>query len=407
MAKILDRSISPFIQKALATMPVVVLTGMRQVGKSTLLKNDPRFASYKYYSLDDLSLLESFRLRPEIVSELGDKVIIDEAQRCPEILLAIKAAVDKSRLPGRFILSGSANFSLLKNVAESLAGRAVYVHLGPMTRQELSGSPAKPSALLELFQRQTIAHTAPRFSFSPRMVFDGGMPPVVCEKNVSAPIWFKGFIQTYLERDLRDLSAVADLASFNRFMRIAALRTAKILNISELGRDCGQNSTTTSRYMDLLETSFVVRKVPPYLNNRSQRLVKAQKLLIADSGIACSLCGISSTEELNATPYYGALFETFVLQNSIDGILAADPFAQIFYWHIQGRYEVDCIIESQGKLVAIEVKSSSRFNNQDFSPLRTFLETAPKNALGVLVYCGEQTIKIEPNIWAVPVSVFL
>lgn len=272
-------------------MPVVVLTGMRQTGKSTILTSDPRFAGRQYVNLDDLSILEALKENPEPFLATRDIVSIDEVQRLPDLFLVIKKLVDRGRRPGAFLLSGSANLSLLRGITESLAGRAIYHELLPMTRREIAGSTKRKPFLVRFFEKPGVSAAHAVEPVSDSEVATGGMPPVALNLVDDRELWFRGYEQTYPERDLRDIARVENVMGFRRILRLAAHRTARILNISELARDAGLPVKTAYRYPGWMETSFIIRRLHPFRGNRATRLIKSPKLLFTDSGLSNYLCG--------------------------------------------------------------------------------------------------------------------
>ena len=398
------REITNTLKESLENMPVVVLSGMRRTGKSTLLLNQPQFKKRRYISFDDFNTLEAARSNPEELLSGNEPITIDEAQKHPEILNVIKKEVDRNRKPGKFLLSGSANFLLLKKVSESLAGRAVYITLHPFTRREMLGLTKEKPALGDFIDTRAF----PKRNIKPvtiKEILKGGMPSV-CLGQVKKPqVWFRGYEQTYLERDIRTLSQVADLVSFRNLLQLVALRNTKVLNISELARDAKLNVVTTSRYLSLMETSFILSRIPPYLRNKTSRLIKAPKLYLSDTGLSAYLESIKESDLSDTTR--GALLESYVAQN-LAGILSAYyPDSKIAYWNIQGRYEVDFIIEIGGRTIAIEVKSGSRWKESDLQGLKAYL-AGNKNCLGgLLAYNGHEVLKLSKNIWAVPVDLLL
>jgi hypothetical protein len=218
-------------------MPVVVVTGLRQTGKSTLLQRDPSLRDREYVSLDEFAQFQAARREPEAFLRRDRPLSIDEAQRCPELLLEIKRAVDQNRRPGRFLLSGSANFALLRGVAESLAGRAVYLTLYPFTQREIHGDLEAPQILRRLFADGKPPSSRQSSGPDRNEVLRRGLPPVALGDVRSPRVWFTGYDQTYLERDIRDMSRIGDLMWFRNLLRLTALRTAQVLKISELARD--------------------------------------------------------------------------------------------------------------------------------------------------------------------------
>lgn len=395
-----DREAARSLSAALQSLPVAVLSGLRQCGKSTLLTQDSAVSGRRYLTLDDFATLAAATASPEtFLNDSSGPVTIDEVQRCPPLLNAIKLVVDRKRTRGRFLLSGSANLELLAGVSETLAGRSVYLTLHPMTRREIRGQTAAQPAISRLLNGDPLEGTAPAVSNAE--VRAGGMPPVCLGPLDAADFWFRGYVQTYVERDVRQISLITDLIAFRTLVELAALRTAQVLNISELARDAKLSSNTASRYLDLLEASFLIRRLPPFLKNRSSRLIKSPKLYFTDSGLA---------GYLNAGPEQtmsGALLETWLLQNLTAILEAHHPDARVSYWSEQGRHEVDFVIESRRSVWAIECKAASRWSESDLSGLRAFLSRTPQCQLAILAYNGERAVRIEEKLMAVPIGLLV
>jgi len=389
-------------------MPVVVLTGMRQCGKSTLLTHEKALGKRRYVSLDDFAQLEAAKTNPEAFLSGEEPITIDEAQRCPELFNVIKGMVDRERKPGRFLLSGSANFSLLKGMSESLAGRAIYLTLHPFTLREISGGYDKEPFLIRFFRTRKIpTDERSGHPLEASDILSGGMPTVSLGQVRHPPVWFKGYEQTYIERDLRALSQVANLISFRHLMRLVALRTGQVLKISELARDAKMNAVTTSRYLNLMETSFLIRRIAPFLSNRASRVIKSPKIYPADSGLACHLASVDDLAPDSGEPLRGAMFETYAAQN-LAGILEAHrPDARLMYWNVQGRHEVDFVIQSGKEILAIEVKAATRWDKSDLSGLRAFLSATPACKAAILACNGTEAVQIDPMIRVVPLSLLL
>jgi uncharacterized protein len=323
------------------------------------------------------------------------------------VLTAIKREVDRGRRPGRFLLSGSANFALLRGISESLAGRALYLTLYPFTRRELHGRLDAAPLIRCVFEDGALPKLATPKGVTPADVLAGGLPPVCLEQARRPALWFKGYEQTYLERDVRELARLGDLISFRSLLHLAALRTGQVLTISELGRDAKLNATTTARYLSLLEASFVVTRLAPYLTNRASRLIKSPKLYIADSGLAAHLAGIDATRLKPGDPMWGGLLETYVAQN-LAAILEADwPEACLGYWHVQGRHEVDFVVETGRDTLAIEVKAAARWDERDLAGLRAFLDKTPRCRAALLAYGGSDPVRLGDRLWAVPLATIL
>jgi len=404
MTRYREREITRVLVKALDNMPVVVLSGMRQTGKSTLLLNQSQLKDREYLSFDDFDTLELARRNPEQLIAGKKAITIDEAQKCPEILSIIKQEVDKDRRAGRFLLSGSANFLLLKSISESLAGRAVYLTLHPFMRREVQGNTRRLPSIVQFIDKGTFSRREVK-PISWKEINRGGMPSV-CLGEVKDPnIWFRGYEQTYLERDIRSLSQVADLVSFRRLLQLAAFRNTQVLKQSELARDAKLNTMTTSRYISLMETSFVLYRMPPYLGNPSSRLIKSPKLYLSDTGLAFYLSGMRDWD-LNES-LRGSLLESYVAQN-LQGILSVYyPEVKITYWNIQGRYEVDFIIEIGRNTIAIEVKNGSRWQEKDLVGIKAYLNSAKECNAAILAYTGTEILKLKDRIWVVPIHLLI
>ena len=402
------RDISSAVKDGLADMPVVVLTGMRQTGKSTFLQKEPGLKQRRYISFDDFAQLAAAREDPDGFVATDEPVTIDEAHKCPEILGAIKRAVDGDRSPGRFLLSGSANFSMLRGISESLAGRAVYFVLHPFTRREISGAVKRRPFLRTFFDSpgapRTLETVAP---IKPDEILAGGMPSVCLGEVKNRALWFRGYEQTYLERDIRELSQIGDIIPFGNLMGLAALRTGQLLSPSQLGRDAKLNAATTSRYLSLLETSYVVYRLSPYLRNRASRLIKSSKLYLGDAGLACHLAGVGDSRSLLQEPFRGGAFETYVAQNLLGILDAAWPEARLHFWNVQGRHEVDFVIEAGRSCIAIESKSGTRWTDRDLAGLRAFLSATPHCKAAILAYNGTEAVSLGRKLWALPLGTVL
>ncbi len=400
----IDRDIAGAIIEAAGEMPVVVVTGMRQTGKSTFLQNQPEFKGRRYITFDDFAQLEAAKANPDGFVSSNEPLTIDEAQKCPEILIAIKKRVDKKRQHGQFLLSGSANFALLKGVSESLAGRAVYFTMHPMSLREINKKISAEPFLYRFFKSQNVSGIKDARPIKADDILQGGMPSVCLGEVKNRGIWFKGYEQTYLERDLRELSHITDIISFRHLLHLSALRTGQLLSPSVIGRDAKLAAATASRYISLLEIFFIINRMPPYLRNRASRLIKCPKMYISDSGLACYLADIKSLEDEH---FRGAMFETYTAQNLSAIINARWIDAQLYFWNVQGRHEVDFIIETGNKCIAIEVKAAARWTDRDLSGLRAFLSAAPHCIAAILAYNGTESVRLGDKIWAIPVSTVL
>jgi predicted AAA+ superfamily ATPase len=402
------RDISSAVNDALTDMPVVVLTGMRQTGKSTFLQMEPGLKRRRYISFDDFVQLAAAKQDPDGFVATDEPITIDEAQKCPEILGAIKRNVDRDRTPGRYVLSGSANFSMLRGISESLAGRAVYFVLHPFTRREMAGATRRQPFLKAFFDSPRIPQRRNTFvPIKPDEILSGGMPSVCLGEVRNRATWFRGFEQTYLERDIRELSHIGDIISFRNLMGLAALRTGQLLSPSQLGRDAKLNAATTSRYLSLLETSYMAYRLSPYLRNRASRLIKTPKLYLGDSGLACHLAGTGHSVGDLPEPFKGYAYETYVAQNLLGILDARWPEARLYFWNVQGRHEVDFVIEAGRSCVAIEAKSGTRWTDRDLAGLRAFMSATPHCQAAILAYNGTEAVSLGEKLWTLPLGMVL
>jgi len=273
----IPRDITAAVLAILREMPVVVVTGMRQTGKSTFLQNQPELAHRRYVTLDDFAFRAEAKANPEELIAGDTPLIIDEAQRCPELFIAIKRSVDRKRVPGKFILSGSANFLLMKNVSDSLAGRAAYFNMHPFTRRELKRRTNEIPFIREFFESNEAKQTGDYPALQIEDVVRGGMPPMCVHGPKEPKIWFKGYEQTYLDRDIRDLGRIGNIIAFRNLLHLAAFRTGQVLSQSELSRAAKLSSATVANYLSLLEVSCVSYRVAPFMKNKASRLIKSPK----------------------------------------------------------------------------------------------------------------------------------
>ena len=400
-ATTLPRLVAQSLADRLRVMPAVVVTGARQTGKSTLVQ-DLAPGGRRYFSLDDLDVRDAARRDPEALLGGTQPVTLDEVQREPELLHAVKRAIDRRRKPGQFLLTGSANLLLMRRVSESLAGRASYLPLWPMTRREqlrlgrcglwdeLLGTPDED--WLDLLSAQPDEPEDWR-----AVARRGGFPtPAVhLRKAEDRAVWFDGYVRTYLERDLQDLSSIASLPDFRRVMRAACLRLGQLVNQTELGRDVALPQPTVHRYLNLLETSYLLVRLPAYAVNRTKRLIKSPKLYWGDTGVALHLAE-------GAEPG-GAHLENLVLQDLLAWRDARLDRAEVFYWRTAIGEEVDLVIEAGGRLLPIEVKATGRPRLADAAHLRALrVEYGKKAHAGLLLHTGRTLEWLAPDVLAAP-----
>lgn len=400
-APALPRVVASSLRERLRVMPAVVVTGARQTGKSTLAQALTP-GKRRFVSLDDLDVLDAARRDPEALVGGPQPVTLDEVQREPELLRAVKRAIDRHRAPGQFLLTGSANLLLMRQVSESLAGRASYLTLWPMTRGEQQGRgrcgvweellSAGENAWLELLAAQPEEREDWR-----AVARRGGFPTPAVHLSTAheRAVWFDGYVRTYLERDLQGLSAIAGLPDFRRLMRAACLRLGQLVNQTELGRDAALPQPTVHRYLNLLETSYLLVRLPAYAVNRTKRLIKSPKAYWGDTGVALHLSRESEPG--------GAHLENLVLQDLLVWRDARLERAEICYWRTTIGEEVDFVVETGGRLLPIEVKATGRPTLRDAASLRTFrAEYGKKARAGLLLHAGTTLEWLTPDVLAAP-----
>ena len=400
----LPRWLQGQLDLALRTMPVVVLTGARQTGKTTLVQRLQPLR--RYLTLDDLDVLDQAQRAPDSLL-VNPPLTLDEAQRAPDLLLAIKRYVDKTRRPGDFLLTGSAQFPLLRGVADSLAGRAVYLDLSSFCPLEWQGGVAGLFDSLFAVNPDYAPWDAPKAHDAWRQwVLRGGFAPALrCPTDDMRGLWFGGYVKTYLERDLRDLRNIESLPDFQRLMQIAAQRTGRLLNQAEIARDAGISHATCHRYLNLLETGCQIERVQSFTANPTVALVKSPKLFWRDSGVACWLCGIYDLAALAKRNDLGFWLEQAVFQ-TLHAWRAIDPFRRrLSFWRTRGGAEVDFVLEQDQHVVALEVKASSRIGLGDVTSLRQFIEAQAHRAAsvrGIALYGGDDVRFFGADIVALP-----
>ncbi len=394
-------------------MPAVVVSGARQTGKSTLARSFGQVEASsggatsdhggrRYLSLDDLDVIDLARRDPGALVRGSGPTTLDEVQREPELLRAVKREIDRHRQPGRFLLTGSANLLLMSRVSESLAGRASYLTLWPMTRREQTGL-GRCGVWERLFEApdeewlDIVSESGGKQEDWRALARRGGfpVPAVHLDTTQDRAIWFDGYVQTYLERDLQALSSIAGLPDFRRLMRAACLGLGRVVNQSRLGRDIGLKQPTVHRYLNLLETSYLLVRVPAYSVNRTKRLVKSPKLYWADTGLAMHLAQEDEPR--------GAHLKNLVLHDLLAWRDARSERAEVLHWRATTGEEVDFVIEAEGRLLPIEVKATKRPRLADAAHLRTFRAEYGRAARsGLLLHGGESVEWLTPEVLAAP-----
>ncbi len=394
------------VRTALRDTRVVAISGPRQSGKSTLAR---RFARQgrTYLTLDSQPTLAAAKNDPVAFISGLDRVIIDEVQRAPELLLAIKQSVDEDPRPGRFLLTGSANLLAIRTVQDSLAGRVELIPLYPLGRSERLRARA-PQFISKVFQGQL---PPPAESLSGDKLLDlvttGGYPDAVKRRAEGRRNdWYRAYIKSIVERDIPDVADIAGREQIPHLLEICARFAGQLTNLSELGRAIGRDHKTVGQYLRVLEQIYLVKVVPPWSRNELSRLVKTPKLQFIDSGLLTALRGYSTARLRSDRAPVGPLLESFVFSELIKGASWAKERVSIFHYRDKDQLEVDFVLENAlGQIVGIEVKAAASVTQRDFSGLKRVASAAGSAFVqGILLYHGDQNLSFGQNIRAVPLS---
>lgn len=348
--------------------PVVAVTGPRQSGKTTLVRG--AFPNLAYVSLEGPDIREFAANDPRLFLERhAAPVILDEIQRVPSLLSYIQTIVDESKRSGSYVLTGSNNLMLLESVSQTLAGRAALLHLLPLSFREIHAAGKAPATLEDA-------------------MFLGSYPALYA-KGLSPEELYANYIATYVERDVRRLLQVADLDRFQRFLKMCAARCGQLVNLSGLGNDCGINHGTARSWLSLLETCYIIHRLPPHFENLGKRLMKSPKLYFHDTGLLCHLLGVQRASDLAVHPLRGFLFENWVLGEMLRERFNDGRRSNLYFWRDHVGHEVDCLIDGGLAAAAVEIKSGRTLTEDHFEGLRYYRKLAGEKCSGSwLVYAG-------------------
>lgn len=364
----IPRHAHPTLARLAQGFPVVAITGPRQSGKTTLARS--AFPGKAYVSLENPDEREFATSDPKrFLARFPEGAILDEVQRCPELLSWLQGHVDERQRMGDFVLTGSQQFQLLSGITQSLAGRVGRVELLPLSGAELTNAQRQPETL-------------------EKQLWLGGYPSLY-DRPVSPGDWFANYVATYLERDVRQLLAVRDLTLFQRFVRLCAARTGQLLNLASLGADCGISAVTAREWLSVLEASYLVLRLPPYFQNFGKRLVKTPKLYFLDVGLASWLLGIREPQTLLTHAARGALFETWVVSEMVKQRFNQGLPLDMYFWRDSNGLEVDLLLETPQGLQAVEIKSGTTYTPDWAQPLRKWQALTPQAPTPWLVFGGE------------------
>jgi len=360
--------------------PIVAITGPRQSGKTTLAR--AVFATHPYVSLENPEHREYAQTDPRgFLGRYGEGAVIDEVQRCPELSAWLQGLVDEQKRTGRFILTGSQQFGLLSGITQSLAGRVALLSLLPFTSGELQSVGRLPATVDEA-------------------LFTGSYPPIF-DRHLDPGVWYGNYVQTYLERDVRQLINVRDLTQFQRFLRLCAGRTGQLLNLSALGEEAGVSHNTARDWISVLEASYIVHRLPPHHRNFNKRLVKTPKLYFLDTGLAAWLLSIETPGQLSTHPLRGALFETWVVAELLKKRFNTGRPSNLSFWRDRAGHEVDVLAETGGGLLPVEIKSGATITRDAWRGLDKWQEISGQQGAGYLVYGGGE-VQMRAGLRTVP-----
>lgn len=406
------RLLAKKIETALSDTPVVYIAGARQSGKSTLIKSMLSNTERPYISLDDFNHRTNAEADPlGFIEALPLKCSIDEIQRVAALMLPIKQSVDENRLPGRFLLTGSANILSIPKVADSLAGRMEIFHLNPLAYQEKTNrvttwvSRLFKEKLQDIFQKAS--EGAPSKDILVNFIHSGGFPEVQKKHTTNRHnAWFQSYIQTIIERDVRDIVHIEEVGRLKRILSFLATRSGTLLNVSDISRLSNVPNATTSLYMTVLETLFLVSRVPAWYSNRGKRLVKTPKIFFNDTGLLCHLLALQTTEDMLLSVEWGRILETFVYTELIKQISFQDRLIGLFHYRSVNQEEVDFVLENgPNQIFGIEVKAARSVSPQDFKGLHSLQHNHGEGFKGgIVLHMGENPTFIGQNMAAIPLS---
>lgn len=359
------------LKKLAADYPAVVVTGPRQSGKTTLVQEV--FSEKPYVSLEEIDTREFAITDPRgFLSQYPNGAILDEVQRCPDLFSYLQSIIDKQKKMGLFVLTGSQQFGLMSGISQSLAGRVAKLSLLPFSLYELQEAKQSPGKIEDL-------------------LFKGGYPPIY-DRKLDPHLWYNNYVDTYVERDVRQLVNVRDLSTFQRFIRMCAARTGQILNLSSLANDCGITHNTAKAWISVLEASYIIHLLQPHHKNFNKRLIKSPKLYFYDTGLAAWLLNIQSAEQLSTHSARGQIFETWVVSEAIKYRYNNGLASNLYFWRDSTGNEIDILVDKSGTLIPIEVKSGQTINTEFFSGLKKYsLMAGNEVKSSALVYGGIQS----------------
>jgi predicted AAA+ superfamily ATPase len=408
-AALVSRHLEAEVRAALSDTPVVLLNGARQTGKSTLAAQLVRGGfDAGFVNLDDLDALGAARSDPAgFLVAHGDRLVIDEVQRAPELFIAIKASVDRSRRAGRFLLTGSAAVLLLPRISESLAGRMQVLTLWPLSQGEIAGR--REDFISTVFADRLPARSdagEARTSVLDRALLGGYPEAVQRDRRQRRDLWFRSYVETILHRDVREIAEIERLTEMPRLLGLLAARAGAIVNMAEIARAAAVPHKTLTRYLSLLELIFIVRRIPSWAGELGRRAVRHPKLILSDTGLLASLLGVDRERFARDAALMGPLIENFVAMELMKQLGWTRTRCALHHYRTHAGAEVDLVLEKpDGQIVAIEVKTTSHVRPADFDAIRSLARERPRKfKRGIVLHMGANSVPFGENLVALPIS---
>lgn len=397
------RTLETILKLALETFPIVLLNGARQVGKSTLALE--KFQNY--LTFDDGELRLYAKENPKaFLKNLELPICLDEIQKVPSLLEYMKMYIDKERVNGSFLLTGSSNVLDHKDVKDTLAGRLCELRLHPLSSKEKNDKPHE-NVIEKLLKRDFKLAKKEYAEETIQHILDGGYPEILTLEGLQKDLWYKSYIATYIERDARDLADIRDIDSFIKFVNVLASRSATLLNKSSLSSDVGIKDMTTENYLSIINRIYQATLLRPYFANIGKQFTKSPKVFFNDTGVLCSLLRIDSKEKLLSSPYSGAIFETYIFGELQKHLSYMQKSGTLYHYRTNDKKEIDFIVEVDNEIMACEVKQSGSVKKDDFKHIIDFQSRCGQKCLGVVFYNGESVIEFSEDLVAIPFGVFL
>jgi predicted AAA+ superfamily ATPase len=403
--KYLKRAIREELDEYLKYFPVLLISGARQVGKSTLALH---LGIENYITLDDINIYEMAKNDPKgFIESLDKPVIIDEAQRLPQLMITIKEHIDKKRINGEFVLTGSASLQGFKDISDSLAGRIGIVELYPLSLKEKN---QKEENIIDIFSSSLDGYILKKYkSDIAQHLLDGGYPEMLkIDSQKAKYLWFSSYIRTYIESDARELTNIRNLDKFIKMYRLCMIRSGNMFNKNELQKEAGLDNRTFDSYFAVMEHTYQLQKLQPFFKNQLKRLIKTPKIYATDTGVLTHLLQINSKEELEKSHYRGDIVETFIYDELLKANSSALKKVGLFYYRTSDKKEIDFILDYGEKIIAIEIKASKSISKSDFKHIYHLQKEIPDSFdKGIVLYGGDSFLRLDEKMYAVPFGFLL